>query len=191
MMKKLFIILGCVSLAWTLYVLMINNALYNYNAPPRQGRPEVERDFRRDEELIFTIRDYLSELEYDWIPIYSYDNLESLYIPSEGFISIADAEASEAIRQLLGRGYRSIIKRENCIIFTRWGNLGDLRGVVYSIDGQIPDGASWGSLNLTKLEPLSPEGWYYFETTEKRNTIVLPSEETIQKKISEFDPEQS
>jgi len=192
--KKIFIIAGCIVIAFVLIISLTYLDLYLYNAPPRQGQPEMEKEFQRDKELIFTARDYLTQLEYDEVAVYHYSNLESLYVSSErAFISIADDEEPVAIRRLLrDRGYRSIIKHENCIMFTRWGNLGDLRGVVYSIDGQTPDGSAWGSLNLSKLEPLSPEGWYYFETTERLNTrpFVLPPQEELMQRAIEFQQEQ-
>jgi len=55
-------------------------------------------------------------------------------------------------------------KGGNAVHFERWSMMEHGSGIVYSIDGTIiTDGDRSGLDYLTRLEPLSEPGWYYYE----------------------------
>ena len=132
-------------------------------APPWQGIKQTERDFKKNKDAITLVKDYLADSDYDHISITSSmeRGIMCVFILGQSYVTISDDEVVEAITQLHRKGYSSISKKSNAINFVRWTGKDVGKGVVYSIDGHIPDEDSL--IFLTKIEPLSEDGWYYYE----------------------------
>lgn len=129
--------------------------------PWQGGVSGIERDFERNRELIFRVRDYLAELEYDdvFIPFHMERGIMSVNAGRR--TPIENAQIVSAIERLRRRGYRSISKRNNVISFTRVSFGDRARGVAYSIDREVP--CELALTFLIEIEPLNREGWYFFE----------------------------
>ena len=58
------------------------------------------------------------------------------------------------------RGYKGIGRDGNTIYFVRWTRLMDFgAGIAYSVNGKDEPELDF----VTKLEPLSEDGWYFYE----------------------------
>ena len=75
------------------------------------------------------------------------------------YVEIDNVEIIEAINTLKKHGYDVIEKNEHTIFFQRWSNLDNSRGIAYSINSELQPDLQF----LTRLEPLSENGWYYYE----------------------------
>ena len=126
-----------------------------FNSPINEN--SIETEFSRNYKLMITVVDYL-KLAGD----------ADVYINSsfgKGVISISGTEmkigideVEDAIHKLQNRGFSVISKEGKTIVFQRWSNLDNGRGVAYSIDGLEPK-----LQFLTKVEPLTETNWYYYE----------------------------
>ena len=157
-------VVGFIGIAVLITALLF--ALLHFFFSPQQvkwhGKLEMEKDFRKNETLIFIIKDYLIESEYDEIYIPFYKETGMMFAGlNNGDVSIDDAKVVETIELLRKRGYISISKTDNCIEFLRWANKVLYKGIAYSINGHVPEETSFGF--LTKIEQLSEDGWYYYE----------------------------
>ena len=147
-------------------------------APPWQGMKQMEKDFQQNEELITSVKNYLAESEYNYISITDSMARGQMFvnIAGQSYAKIDNEEIIDAIRQLKKHGYSSISKRANVISFVRWTGFDVSKGVAYSVDGVEqnygidPKIHPYGSPEmpvaitfLTKLEPMSEDGWYYYE----------------------------
>ena len=132
---------------------------------PRIDKRQMERIFAADYDLLKIVTSYLVASEYPSISLFpEIDNgLMSVFSDELGAqrISINDEAVVRAIEALRERGYGLIIKRNNTVQFSRWTMRDRGRGIVHSIDEAIPDYSAFSF--LTNLEPLSVNGWYYYE----------------------------
>ena len=113
--------------------------------------------FSRDYEKLVIVKNYLEESSYSSIVIYDY--FESGIMQSlKNQLYIDDSDVIEAMEYLKKNGYNTIWKSKNKVEFQMWCNLDDSRGIVYSLDGYIPEVQF-----LTKLVGLSIVDWYYYE----------------------------
>ena len=147
-------------------VLAIHFILLLLLGPPWQGIRQMERDFSRNQESIFIARDYLIYHEHDSLRYpASSGNIDAIQVVEVGvrgaYVSIKDEDARNAMNLLLRNGYEMIVRNGNFIIFLRWSNMDNGRGIVYSTDGTLPDELILPF--LTKLEPMSVDGWFYYE----------------------------
>ena len=120
--------------------------------PPDQNK--AEKVFQKDREDLETVVGYLERPDCEYI---SFD--KSVKISAYRL----DADVEEAIDRLFKkRGYDLIERRGNTVHFKRWsswsrGYFGS--GMAYSINKQDEPRIEY----LTELEPLSEDGWYYYE----------------------------
>jgi len=127
---------------------------------PPINHEQMKEIFNEDYELLVIVRDYFINSRHA--------NLQRLTTHERGEVfsggirrMIEDVEVVEAIDLLESRGYSVIGRRGNTIHFLRWSIRNAGRGVVYSIDGSEPTESDLDF--LTRLEPLSVPGWYYYE----------------------------
>jgi hypothetical protein len=158
--KKPILIIGIIAVI-TLTVLIPYLLFFYWMAPPWQELHRTETDFRRNKELIVIVRDYLITSNYDSITIHSVKEPETMFVMELGSVPISDSKVIDTVALLFNNGYQSITKKENAIVFLRWTGRDGGRGVVYSIDGQLPNESALPF--LVRIEPLSIEGWYYYE----------------------------
>jgi len=131
--------------------------------PPWQGMRMMERDFSRNKDTIFVVRDYLAGLEHDFLryPPFSGERGVMGTGTRDYYVDIENEYAKNAMDLLLRSGFQIIRREGNFIIFLRWRNMDNGRGIVYSIDRTLPDESVLSF--LTRLEPLPYEGWFYYE----------------------------
>ena len=111
---------------------------------------KAEKVFNEDRELLETVTYYLESIDHE--NMYFYKTM-----PVDG---IEDKSVSEAVVLLFNRGYDAIGKSGNTIFFLRWTRLKDFgAGFAYSINKKYKPTMEY----LLKLEPLSVNGWYYYE----------------------------
>lgn len=121
------------------------------------GKEKAEHYFSRDKTDILIVTNYLEKSEHQ--VIYINDSDGSIYVGYND--KIDDEIVVKALERLFNKqGYQSIEKNNNTIHFLRWTRLMDFgSGFAYSINAEnkpvLP--------HLTKLEPLSEDGWYYYE----------------------------
>ena len=130
---------------------------------------QTERFFESNREDFLIVAQYLSNTNYTSIGIT--DSSPSIMENASGHVQfsargeteriiVSDENVSEAIRLILNSGYRIISRYSYGVVFTRWFMMDNSRGIVYSIDGRIPDSDT--ILFLTELHPLSEENWFFF-----------------------------
>jgi hypothetical protein len=84
-----------------------------------------------------------------------------MFVGELGSVPVSDQKVIDTVALLFSSGYQTITKKENAIVFLRWTGRDSGRGVVYSLDGQLPNESVLPF--LIRIEPLSIEGWYYYE----------------------------
>ena len=174
MKKKVVIAFICISVYLLLAVLIfqvpflrrqcmsVKDFIEAFLPPP--SAEKMERIFNRDQDDLFTIKDYFVESKYSGIFINESSYIkhpDMMTVSDIGDVKIEDAEVLDAIKRLFEQhGYESISKDGNTIEFHEWSALLDnSRGIAYSINGIDEPEITFG----TKLEPLDEEGWYYYE----------------------------
>ena len=150
------VILGIIVIAMTVITISISTL----KETSETLKDRMENDFRKNEEIILIVKDYLVDVVYDDLHLSAYEKAEVIFTSDSGRILIENNAVSEAIRKLFDYGYVSITKRNNCIVFDRWGSKVRSYGIVYSIDGRTPSESSFTF--LTYIERLSEKGWYYY-----------------------------
>ena len=140
---------------------IISGAFFN----PRIDYRQMERIFVEDYDLLIVVVDYLSGSEHPTVNLFpERDNgIMSFFSDDLGMqhILISDENVVNAIETLRERGYRLISKNNDTIQFLRWSMRNRGHGIAYSINGDFPDSSAFSF--LTKLEPLSVDGWFYYE----------------------------
>ena len=140
---------------------------------------QMEEYFQSDREQLQIIVDYFLHTNFDNITIWGVDNIENVQIEmftglETGRVLVSDENVSRAIKDIFMGGYRLVEKNENGVKFLRWSIRNHGRGIVYSIDGSIPDSDT--ILFLTELHPLSEENWFVFvENFSEYRTGVRPN----------------
>jgi len=162
MKKKSRIIVGVIVISAIITIITYVILSLYLMASPWQGIRQAEADFVRNKERIAIVRNYLVNSNYPSISIHHTNEIGTMFVGLEhGHVKISEQETLEAISVLFNNGYRVITKKENAVIFIRWSGRNVGRGVVYSINGQTPTESALHF--LTRIEPLSAEGWFYFE----------------------------
>jgi hypothetical protein len=165
--KIRFIVWGSIALAIAVVVLM-----YDVYTAPNPGFEKAERYFNRNKELFIPVKKFLAESEHEAISIAPHSGSWRMFVNQGNppYANIRDEVAIEAVRQLQRKGYISIDKTRGVISFGgQVGSLEFLTGFAYSINGSIPDDSSIQF--LTRIKPLTEDGWFYFEANYKEYRI--------------------
>lgn len=111
------------------------------------------------------LAEYLEKQEYTGIYMTSTDNKREMLAYNNGTmggykkIPISNDFISKNVADLFEKyNFEIISKEKNGVYFQRWSNRDYGRGVVYSIDGELPQNEL-----LIKLEPLNEQNWYFYE----------------------------
>jgi hypothetical protein len=132
--------------------------------PPPISKDKMESQFHKNREAIFRVARFLQDQKYPGIYITSTDNKGEMFVSDNTHevgktVPISDASVADDISSLFVRyHYEVIIIKKNGLYFQRWSNLDYGRGIVYSMDGRLPQNEL-----LTKLEPLLEKNWYFYE----------------------------
>ena len=121
----------------------------------------MESDFRKNEEQLSIVVEYLTNIQYETVFMPAYLGTRSMFVPEIGDVAIVNREVSNALRSLFRFGYAAIDKRENSIVFVRWGNKNREYGIAYSIDGEVPSDGSFDYYAFPSR--LSEDNWYYYD----------------------------
>ncbi len=123
---------------------------------------KLERDYQKNEVDLTTVVGYLMQSTYDDIGILYDMEIGTMMVgPSYENIPIGDSSVTAAIQSLFKHGYWGISKVDTYIRFDRWYNGYRARGIVYSMNGQVPDVAIFEA--PVTFGPLSEPGWYYYD----------------------------
>ncbi len=130
-------------------------------SPP--GKNKMEKYFKRDQEDIFLITDYLVNSTYSEIFINGFNPENAMMFTGieSRYVKVDDDAVVEAINRLFKeQGYSVIDKTGNTIYFQKWIRSADFgSGIAYSINGEDEPVLQF----LTKIESLSEDDWYYYE----------------------------
>lgn len=149
-MKKNKVIIGLISA-----VVIIG--FYILKQYPFCNENKAAKYFDQDKEDILLITEYLASDTNDNIIF----RKEGMFAAPSNLNKVNDRSVYQAIYRLLNdRDYHSISKFENTITFTIWTRFNDFgSGLAYSINVMDEPEIQY----LTELEPLSEDGWYYYE----------------------------
>jgi len=140
--------------------VMMSMMLSACNPTPLRGLDKAENSFQENKELITLIRDFLIESEYDYITIDNPMNDTRMFI-NKGYVPIDNDGVIEALALLRQQRYEGVSMTNPCIKFHMLTYQEIYYGIVYPIDGHTPDESCFSFLTL--IEPLTEDGWYYFE----------------------------
>ena len=121
----------------------------------------TKRDFNKNYSDIVIVTNYFLDSEYSYINVWNTSESGTMFTGLEtGKVKIDDSQVIASISTLFKRGYSVIRKTDDAIYFqrsTRGTDFGS--GVVYSADSK-----TFGIENLTRIEALSIDKWYYYES---------------------------
>jgi len=126
---------------------------------------QMEEYFQADREQLQIIIDYFISTNFDTISIsissiHGEQEVEMFTGLETGRILVSNENVSRTIYNLFNAGYRGIGKSETGIRFLKWAIRDHGRGIVYSINGNVPDETMLPF--LTELQPLSEENWFFY-----------------------------
>lgn len=107
----------------------------------------AQRDYNKYKEEFNVVAQYISN-----------NNIRDFYINANDDIDISDESAYKALSSLIKAGYSPIGIEENTLYFQKYATLDCGKGIMYSIDGELPY-----MQFLTDTKGLSTEDWYYYE----------------------------
>lgn len=155
--KAVRILLAVIAVIFVAGVVIIRNIF-----PPVLSKDATEKDFLKNRANITAVTSYLAESKYDYVYIDNSIQSGVMYANTYGEVTADDSRVVDAIDTLFKTGYSVIAKGGNTIHFQRSTRLNDFgSGIAYSIDGHVPNESPLQF--LTKLEPLTEPGWYYYE----------------------------
>ena len=127
--------------------------------PPNMDK--MEKYFNKDKADIVLVTDYFIESGYSEISINKLNYKKGfMFTSANRMAEIEDEAVAKVIERLYKkRGYKVIGRYGNTIFFEKWAFLERDRGIAYSINGEDKPVLEF----LVKLEPLSEDGWYYYE----------------------------
>ena len=138
---------------------IIFSAIYSLKPPDKN---KMEKYFKRDNADIILITDYFIDSSNPEIYVRKSDFKDGKILTGDNMLY--EKIENEAVIKAIGRifkkqGYSVIGKNNNTIYFQKWSMFEEDRGIAYSINGNDKPIVEF----LTKLEPLSKNGWYYYE----------------------------
>jgi len=133
------------------------------NPTPWRGIDNAGEVFFENKELVFLVRDYLVQSEYDSISIAPHMEKGIMFVNQVKvpYVPIDNEEVEEAMNVLRENGYSSFSKYNSCIKISMRTSVNVSYGVAFSTTGHVLDESSFDFLTL--IEPLTEEGWYYYE----------------------------
>ncbi|MDR2600319.1 MAG: hypothetical protein LBC73_08590 [Oscillospiraceae bacterium] len=146
--------LGIVILLAVIMIVFMNACIVFY-LNPTPGLKWMEDDFQQNKESLYIVKNFLVEREHGVI-IRSFEFDEKMLIGDTPI----DEKTIDAINELFHLGYSQIRCYGNWIVFLRWSTRHEGRGIVFSIDGSIPDESEYPY--HVSLELLSEDGWYFY-----------------------------
>lgn len=154
-LHKTLLVLGVIVLLVVLVWIAVNAIL-----PPDQKA--MEKCFQEDRSDLALAADYLSRIDYGYVVIDESGLDENVMFTGADtrYQNMNDPSFTAVLNRLLGwGGYNRITKSDGTIVFEKWG-FGDMdRGIAYP----ITEGTRPNVEFLIKAEPLSENGWYYYE----------------------------
>lgn len=162
-LKKLLIV-GTVIIILSI-IIYVGLFIFTW-CPPKISKATMEKELIKNKEAIISVINYLTDIPYENTVINIVENTEiDLIVYNDNgvtHLTIEDKTVADNIYFLFKKcKYKALTKDGGAISFLRWSDLDNGTGIVYSIDGHIPNESSFDF--LTKLEPLSEENWYYYE----------------------------
>lgn len=117
----------------------------------------VEETFTKNYDNLLTIISYMENSEYDDIQITGCSG--SMYADFK-WVDITEPAVNAAVNELLGTNiYMHIYKSGNTIRVLQWSSSQNIScGIAYTINGKDLPFYEF----MTKIVPLSKEGWYYY-----------------------------
>ena len=164
-MNRVFVTILVIIFSLPLIFFIGNFILWNSLSSPRISPRQMERIFIADYDVLMVIVNYLEDSEHTSIS-FSPDRDEGYMLVHSSRLGfqrtpITDESVIEAIEILRERGYGVISKNSYMIRFLRWSTMGRGRGILYSLDGSVPDTTILTF--FTMMEPLSKDGWFFYE----------------------------
>lgn len=135
------------------------NAIYSLKPPDKN---DTEKYFERDKEDLVLVTEYFANCDYTniYITKSNYEKGKMFTGVSTGDIKIEDKAVIKAINRLIKRrNYKMIERTGNTIYFEKWFFGEESHGIAFSVNGKDKPVIEF----LTELEPLSENGWYYYE----------------------------
>ena len=168
MVKRVAMFKGAVSIMIAAVVIL---SLFVTSCSPKRGLGNAKKDLQSNLELFVITRDFLVEEEYDYISI-RFRGEGTMFVNKTDtpYVPIDNDEVIEALDLLRQRGFEHTLKYKDSVQFYRRSHSEIYYGIVYSMDGQAPDDTVVQF--LTKIEPLTEEGWYYFEGDYNRYRVL-------------------
>ena len=124
-----------------------------------QGTPEEWLNSSANE--LNLVVEYLTSYNESEIHIETDGTLRIGEYPTTRVEDVKDEEVVSAISVLRSKGYRHISRIDNTIRVVCKSKFRDFNsGIAYSINGEDEPKLTY----LTKIEPLSEDGWYYYES---------------------------
>ncbi|MDR2599580.1 MAG: hypothetical protein LBC73_04820 [Oscillospiraceae bacterium] len=136
-------------------MIVFMNACIVFYLYPTPGLKRMEEDFQQNKELLYVVKDFLVERE-SGVYISGYEFDDSMLVGDKPI----DKKTIYAMNELFHQGYRIIRSNGKWIVFQIWATRNEARGIVFSIDGSIPDESMLEC--LVHLEPLSEDRWYFY-----------------------------
>ena len=153
---------------------------------PRIDKEAMNEILVEDYELLVTVAGFLASLDHDSVSIDH--ETEAVMVVQEQSRDIpfcdGDGEFADAIAMLKSIGYWSIGKNNNGVYFQRRVGQEGIVGLIYSLDGEIPIHAR---LHIRRIEPLSQDGWFHFETWLTPEQCIEEAEAALRKNFELFD----
>jgi len=121
----------------------------------------MERYFQRDEKHLKIVANYLENLDYLFIRIDKSNMKDGVMFTGANtrYQEIKDETVLKSLKVLLSvKGYIVIGKNQNTVFFRKWQFLGKDRGIALAFEKE-----KLTVEFLVKTEPLSENGWYYYE----------------------------
>jgi len=147
-LRKAILLVTCV------VVLGVGHLLLKGSWHPSLSR--MEHGFVTNRDLILEITEHLIQFPFERIYVREDNYREHLLS-----IKAGDEKIIATLEVLFNRGYQEVWKKDGMIGFRRWSDLRTSWGIIYSVEGRIPDETD--IVHLVKLEPLEgADGWFYY-----------------------------
>ena len=152
------------ALAFILLIFFLSNTagcISLQSTPP--DKEKMEEYFTQDKDDLIIIADYLISLDYPsvWINKSRVKNGIMFTGAATREKKIEDKTVLESLKRILNdKNYIRLGKDEDTIFFEKWNYIEKVRGFAFPINNEDSPCVEY----LAKSEPLSENGWYYYES---------------------------